>query len=246
LRFLSRLGYRADVAANGIEVLQALRRQSYDVVLMDVQMPELDGMETTRRIHQRYLSGHRPRVIAMTANAQKEDREECLAAGMDFYLSKPIRIEELIQVLAQCQPVGLASEQSSPLKRHTAPLSSIASTITTAIEPVAREKVRALGDGDVAFLTELIDTYLQDAPQLIAAIRQSARLGDAEVLRRSSHTLKSNSAEFGAAILAGMCMDLEQMGKAGITAEAINSLEQLDGEFLRVRAALERMRNELV
>ncbi len=95
LRILERMGYRADTAANGLEVLQALERQPYDVILMDVQMPEMDGLEATRRICAERPGDGRPRIIAMTANAMREDRELCLAAGMDDYLSKPIQLKEL-------------------------------------------------------------------------------------------------------------------------------------------------------
>jgi CheY-like chemotaxis protein len=101
---LGRLGYRADVAGNGLEVLDALRRQSYDVVLMDVQMPELDGLETTRRIVQDVQPSQRPWIIAMTANAMEGDREACLAAGMDDYLSKPVRAGDLIRALEHAIP----------------------------------------------------------------------------------------------------------------------------------------------
>ncbi|HEX4948871.1 MAG TPA: response regulator [Blastocatellia bacterium] len=100
LRMLEKLGYRADVAANGLEVLTALGRQSYDIVLMDVHMPELDGLATTRQIHQTRSKDQRPVIIAMTANAMQGDREECLAAGMDDYVSKPVKIEELSRALA--------------------------------------------------------------------------------------------------------------------------------------------------
>ena len=103
LRFLAQMGYRADVAANGLEAIQALDRQPYDVILMDVQMPEMDGLEATRQICGRWPSGARPRIIAMTANAMQGDREICLEAGMDDYVSKPIRVEELMQALARCQ-----------------------------------------------------------------------------------------------------------------------------------------------
>jgi PAS domain S-box-containing protein len=102
LRLLERMGYRADVAGNGLETLEALRRQTYDVVLMDVQMPEMDGLEATRAIHREWPPQRRPRIIAMTANAMQEDREICLAAGMDDYVSKPIRVEELVEALRQC------------------------------------------------------------------------------------------------------------------------------------------------
>ena len=109
LRLLGRMGYRADVAANGVEVLRSLHRQPYDVVLMDVQMPEMDGLEATRAIWREWPAGQRPRIVAMTANAMKEDRDECLAAGMDDYLSKPIHVEELVRALQAAQPLPSAA-----------------------------------------------------------------------------------------------------------------------------------------
>ncbi len=105
LRLLERMGYRADVAGNGLEVLEALYRQPYDVILMDVQMPEMDGLEATRFITREWSDQQRPRIIAMTANAMKEDRDNCLEAGMDDYVSKPIRVEELVRALNQCRPL---------------------------------------------------------------------------------------------------------------------------------------------
>ena len=99
MRLLSQLGYRADLAANGIEAIDALQRQTYDVVLMDVQMPEMDGLEASRRITAKWPSTQRPRIVAMTANAMQGDREECLAAGMDDYVTKPIRVDALVQAL---------------------------------------------------------------------------------------------------------------------------------------------------
>jgi signal transduction histidine kinase/ActR/RegA family two-component response regulator/tetratricopeptide (TPR) repeat protein len=99
LRLLSQMGYRADVAANGVEAIDAIERQRYDLVLMDVQMPEVDGLEATRRIVARWQAHERPRIVAMTANAMQGDREECLAAGMDDYLTKPIRVDALVQAL---------------------------------------------------------------------------------------------------------------------------------------------------
>ncbi|HVO06684.1 MAG TPA: GAF domain-containing protein [Burkholderiaceae bacterium] len=101
LRLLSQMGYRADVAANGIEAIESIERQPYDVVLMDVQMPEMDGLEASRRITARWQSDQRPRIVAMTANAMQGDREECLAAGMDDYITKPIRVDTLVQALMQ-------------------------------------------------------------------------------------------------------------------------------------------------
>jgi CheY-like chemotaxis protein len=101
LRLLQQMGYRADVASNGIEAIECIERQPYDVVLMDVQMPEMDGLEASRRITARWQPGERPRIVAMTANAMQGDREECLAAGMDDYVTKPIRVDALVQALIQ-------------------------------------------------------------------------------------------------------------------------------------------------
>ena len=111
LRMLAQMGYRADVASNGLETIQALERQPYDVVLMDVQMPEMDGLEATRQIRTRWPALEQPRIVAMTANAMQGDREVCLQAGMDDYVSKPIRVDELVQALSRCQP--LATNQAT-------------------------------------------------------------------------------------------------------------------------------------
>jgi CheY-like chemotaxis protein len=105
LRLLSQMGYRADVAANGLEAIGALERQPYDVVLMDVQMPEMDGLEASRQICSRWPRDVRPRIIAMTANAMQGDREMCLEAGMDDYISKPVRVNELVSALLKAMPV---------------------------------------------------------------------------------------------------------------------------------------------
>ena len=99
LRLLQQMGYRADLASNGIEAIECVQRQPYDVVLMDVQMPEMDGLEATRRICAELPAAGRPRIVAMTANAMQGDREMCIAAGMDDYLTKPIRVDQLVEAL---------------------------------------------------------------------------------------------------------------------------------------------------
>jgi CheY-like chemotaxis protein len=104
LKLLSQMGYQAELANNGLEAIEALERRRYDVVLMDVQMPEMDGLEAMRRIVERWPNGERPRIVAMTANTMQGDREECLAAGMDDYLTKPIRIDALTMALMRVAP----------------------------------------------------------------------------------------------------------------------------------------------
>jgi CheY-like chemotaxis protein len=101
LRLLQQMGYRADLASNGIEAIESVERQAYDVVLMDVQMPDMDGLEASRQICARMPPANRPRIVAMTANAMQGDREMCMEAGMDDYLTKPIRVDRLVEALNQ-------------------------------------------------------------------------------------------------------------------------------------------------
>ncbi|MEO7761936.1 MAG: ATP-binding protein [Casimicrobiaceae bacterium] len=110
LRLLQQMGYRADLASNGIEAIEGIGRQDYDVVLMDVQMPEMDGLEASREINRRWPGSNRPRIVAMTANAMQGDREECLAAGMDDYVTKPIRVDALVEALERVRGRGAGGE----------------------------------------------------------------------------------------------------------------------------------------
>jgi CheY-like chemotaxis protein len=108
LKMLTRLGYRADVVFNGVDALKALRRQQYDLVLMDVQMPEMDGLEATRRIREDFAASEQPQIVAMTAAAMQLDRQKCLQAGMDDFIAKPASISELAAVLKRCHPITSA------------------------------------------------------------------------------------------------------------------------------------------
>ncbi|HEX8991031.1 MAG TPA: response regulator, partial [Anaerolineales bacterium] len=129
LRLLEQMGYRADVASNGLEAVESVQRQTYDVILMDVQMPEMDGLDATRAI--RKLKGvQQPRIVAMTANAMQGDREMCLAAGMDDYISKPIRVAELSQALLNTKPARLQPRPALVKKPRSAPARKTSGTAT--------------------------------------------------------------------------------------------------------------------
>jgi len=251
LRLLERLGYRADVAGNGLEVLEALWRQTYDVVLMDVQMPEMDGLEATRAICREWPPWHRPCIIAMTANVMKEDREECLAAGMDDYMGKPIQVGELVEALSKCQPLGEPAELPSDSAPTTEPTPTDVRPFDGAhvrlpddiLDPAAIENLQELAVGDAAFLAELMDTFLADAPQLLADMRQAVERGDAARLRLAAHSLKSNSADFGAMTLSNLCRELEGLGRAGKLDGAAEKVTQAEAEYERVKAVLEAARS---
>lgn len=153
-----RMGYRADVAANGLEVLAAIAQQTYDLIFMDMQMPEMDGLEATNQIYQRLQSGDlaiRPKIVAMTANAMQGDREICLNAGMDDYISKPINNADLVRVLQECPSV--ASTMTNSLSVNLTTLHEVASDI---------------GGEDPEFLAELIESYLDNARSLLQASKR--------------------------------------------------------------------------
>lgn len=228
LALLGRLGYRADVAWNGLEALAALERHAYDVVLMDVQMPELDGLDATRQICARWSPEARPRIIAMTANALLEDREECFAAGMDDYVAKPIRPEELARALTRAKPLPAQSDGGA----------DAGPTLDTA----ALDNLRELGGDD--FLTEVIDTFLADAPTLLATLRRSLDDGEASELRRAAHTLKSNGATLGAGDFAELCRTLEGRAKDGQLAGASQLVDRIEQAYESLREALAKLRSK--
>jgi CheY-like chemotaxis protein/HPt (histidine-containing phosphotransfer) domain-containing protein len=231
LRMLGTLGYHADVAVNGVEALEALRRRPYDVVLMDVEMPEMDGLEAARRIHGEWPRDERPRIVAMTANAMQGDREICLAAGMDDYLSKPIHREELADALRRCVPRD-AGRPERPAREDGV------------LEPEALEQLGAQA-GDRAFVVELIGTFQRDAPGLLETLRDARQDADADHVRRAAHTLKSNGRVFGASRLATLCQELEAMAGAGSLAGAAELVARIDGEYARVADALRAAEREL-
>jgi PAS domain S-box-containing protein len=234
LHLLQRMGYRADVVSNGLEVLEALRRQSYDVVLMDVQMPEMDGLTATERICQEWSAGERPRIIAMTANAMQGDREMCLQAGMDDYVSKPIRVEELARALTESRQ---AQEVSSP---------------TDAIDPTAFDSLREMVETDDV-LAKVIDSYLEDTPKLVQAMRDAITLPEmvalekevATVLERSAHNLKSSSAILGALNLSQLCQKLESTAPTSTLDVAAAIVSEIETEYEKVKTALLQERQQL-
>jgi PAS domain S-box-containing protein len=225
LRLLDQLGYQADVAWNGVEALEALERQPYDVVLMDVQMPELDGLDASRQICERWPAEVRPRIIAMTANALPEDREACFAAGMDGYVAKPIRPNEL----------GAALSRVRPLEGTTASADDGA----VGLDASALESLRELGGEE--FVAEVVDTFLIDAPALVASLRTTHEQGATEELRRAAHTLKSNGATLGAESFSELCRELEQRARSRQldgTAELVDRIEREYGALEETLATL--------
>ncbi len=237
LSLLGRIGYRADVVANGQEAIDALLRQPYDVVLMDGQMPEMDGVEATRLIRRQLPPGQQPRIIAMTADALQGDRERYLAAGMDDYISKPVRFEDLVRVLTQ-ELHRQAAPEANPLQPAgaAAPAAAAAASVERLNHAVLDEFRDLMGDEGGQMVAGLISLYLKDAPLLIQDMLQAAECGNQDDLHRAAHTLKGNSSQVGAARLSGLCFDLEQAAKAGSLEDAATMIERIQVEFACVNS----------
>ena len=222
IRMLERLGYRVDLAANGLEALQALERQPYDLIFMDVQMPEMDGLEASQQIHKRFPPERIPRIIAMTAHALQGDRERFLAEGMDDYLCKPVQINELIRALKNTEPVILDAKEQNP-------------AIESEKEPIVWETLdqyyRVLGDEAHDFLVDLIQTFLPNACKLVNEMKTAISEKDVKTFHRAAHTLKSSSASLGAMQLSDYAKNLEYESKENLPVGINFRIESIEKEL---------------
>ncbi|WP_225938669.1 response regulator [Kovacikia minuta] len=245
LRMLNRLGYQAEVASTGQEALEVLRQQSYDVVFMDVQMPEMDGLETTRRIRQ---SGStvRPWIIAMTAYAMQGDREKCLASGMNDYISKPVSIEILAAALnkfCEVQSQWLSSEQAVDSNAINSSENGLTQAelqvkVSPTLDVQVIDCLKSLVEEDDNLLVEIISSYLEDAPKRILAITQALDHNDLVAVHKSSHALRSLSASIGAVQLAQLSGVLEDLGRSGTVDSTLSLFAEIQAEYASVATAL--------
>jgi len=228
-------GYRVDTVVNGLEAVEAVLRKPYDAVFMDCQMPEMDGYTAATEIRKREVGGtRRTPIIALTAHALAGEREKCLAAGMDDYVAKPVRPEDLYAALARwIAGVAAASEAPPVVDKTPAPADD-------AIDPAALDnlqKMRRPGGPDL--LGKVIELFLTDTPPRLAALRDTATHGSAQDVARMAHTLKGSSANLGARRLVALCAELETLGQAEILDNAASLLGKLEAEFERVRNSLQ-------
>ena len=215
-RLLEQMGYRVDVVQNGLEVLHALDRQKYDVILMDVQMPDMDGLEATRRIRQQWTGAKRPWIIAMTANAMDSDREMCLKAGMDGYLTKPVRIEAL----------------ESELVRSSKNIGQIVDF------SVLSRFGEMTGTGQEA-VRELVEIFAEETPQALQQIRKDITGRNSQGINIRAMELGRASANYGAERMQLLCSSLQTAGKNGDFPLALEFIDRLDTEFKTVKKTLE-------
>jgi PAS domain S-box-containing protein len=224
-QLLAHLGYRADVVANGVEVLDALERQTYDLVLMDVQMPEMDGLEASRRIRLRQGSTTSPHIIAMTANAMPGDRESCLQAGMNDYVAKPVELDDIRRALERSAPPPVVAP---------APIDEL--------PVIDRRRIDQLldlqDDENPTLVADIVKLFLVDSPKHLDNIAAAIEHGDTSALKSAAHRFLSSIENLGAMRMRDHCMELERLGKAA-------SLEGTHARLVGLRAEFCQAQREL-
>ena len=234
LRLLERLGYGADVVGDGRQALARLEHAAYDVILMDVQMPEMDGLEASRAICARWPAGERPRIIAMTAEAMQGDRDRCLAAGMDDYIVKPVTLDRLAAALAQCRPAAAAN---APAGAEAPPGYKESMVAGTALDCDVLDQLRE-DLGGTAALREVIRSFLDQTPSVLSALRDAAARADVPSVQRTAHMIKGTSSILGARELSERCAEIERIGRTGSIADAGSRVIAVDVSYRMVEAAL--------
>jgi len=244
LRLMQQMGYRADEAKNGVEALAALDRQPYDLIFMDVQMREMDGLEATQAIRQRQQDKSRfPNyagqiiIVAMTASAMQSDRERCLAAGMDDYMAKPVRPADVRTVVERWGPKIGQSRQAQDMNQESPAPATPAGGTPPPAESAAVDMPRLLGfsDGSTDMLRELVALYIKQTSEQLTQLAKAVRVADAEEVRRLSHSCAGASATCGMIRLAPLLRQIERLAEEGNLAEVPRLTSEAQAEFVRIR-----------
>jgi PAS domain S-box-containing protein len=272
LGILEKRGHAVVVAGNGKEALAALEREAFDLILMDVQMPEMDGFEATKAIRAREAAANTERgtrndeydtphssfiihhsslphlpIVAMTAHAMKGDRERCLEAGMDAYVSKPLQAQELFAIIEIVIPIPTGAEtgvlgQEMPAEAKAGAPDQPAPAEAVFDRDAALDRV----DGDRELLQEIIELFFDEMPGLLAAVQETITRCDAKALERAAHTLKGAVGNFGAKGAFDAALRLEVMGRGGDLTHVAGAYAELEREVARLEGALAALREEKV
>jgi CheY-like chemotaxis protein len=234
---LERLPQTADIVSNGVEAVKAATQLPYDLILMDVLMPEMDGLDATRAIRDKLPKDQQPRIVAMTANALTGDRERCLAAGMDDYISKPVQLEELAKVLRRQQeyvdPMATAAHRAT-----TRPPAGAAES-TEYRQAAVDQLVSAAGPSGAAVV---LGAMIDSAPRLLTGLQKALTEGNAKEFRRSAHSLKANAATVGADALVQTFQTLESLGDAGDLQKAGEKAAAAEQGYRSLIEAIKKLR----
>ncbi|MCJ7578124.1 MAG: response regulator, partial [candidate division Zixibacteria bacterium] len=219
---LKKAGYSVDAVEDGRMVIEAVKRRAYDLILMDVQMPEMNGFEATKII--REMEGDRKHtpIIAMTAHAMKGDRERCLQAGMDDYISKPIEPQELFHAIEKWTKSQDSEKDLSPYTLHLSPQKSelALSEHSEPVETIDLESALRRFDGDKEFFKEMLQEFLSYMPKQLDKLAEAIKTGEAKVVEREAHSLKGAAGNLGAKLMADLALQLEFLGRKGDLAVA--------------------------
>ncbi|MBI3006501.1 MAG: response regulator [Ignavibacteriales bacterium] len=227
-KLLHRLGYRADFVDNGAEAVEASRRNEYDLVLMDIQMPEMDGFAASHEII-RSRPDKKPVIIAVTALAKDGIRDKFLHAGMNDYLQKPVDAEGLRQMLEKWKPTSNSSDSEGRIQNSAAGLKEL------------HERLELLqGETEPSFVREILTMFMATAPVQLKKIQDGLERSDAKAVHAGSHALKGGSLNLGAMHLGSLCQKMENAGESGRLDEAKMLFEELMHEFERVRRELQK------
>jgi CheY-like chemotaxis protein/HPt (histidine-containing phosphotransfer) domain-containing protein len=249
---LEHCGCRVVIAGSGREAVDAFTRDKVDIIFLDCHMPEMDGHQTTREIRalessdRQRTAAKRVPIVALTGLATDEEKDRCLQSGMDDFVGKPFRIAVIQDVLGRWSlPRGQekgegASTAATPETPQPTPRVSAAQDGPSVLDIKALDTIASLQPpGAENILLKVIAAYLESSAALLQHIRGAVEGNDADALYRAAHTLKSPSASLGASVFAGMCAELELMGRSGTLEGTRTVLERLEQEYGRVRAALE-------
>jgi len=251
MRLLQQMGYRADLAANGMEALAALNQKAYDMIFMDVMMPEMSELEATAIIRQRQqqrsqFPTYQPSIIivAMTANAMQGDREKCLSAGMDDYLAKPVRLEDIRAIVERW---GAAAQNSEPTAAPRSSASAAESDLqagptgsgASEPPPVDMERLLEFTEGNPESFRELAGLYLTQTSEQLEQLEAAVQAGDAGEVRRIAHSCAGASATCGMRHIVPLLRELERQGAEGKLTNASGLSQDSHREFQRIRKFLE-------
>jgi CheY-like chemotaxis protein/HPt (histidine-containing phosphotransfer) domain-containing protein len=229
---LSSAGYQVDTVLDGAAAVEASAANDYDAILMDCQMPELSGYEATAAIRTREGTERHTPIIALTAGARREDRDRCLAEGMDSYLAKPVSKDALLALVARC--VKHDRELGAPLSRI-----GHAADAETTIDTGVLDELRLIGEAaDEDFIAELVDEFLRDTDVRLAALRTAIEAEDAAMVGEIAHSIKGGGAQLGGHRLAASCGRLETRAATGTLSGALVELREVELDYEELRYAL--------
>lgn len=238
IRMLKELGHNPDSAWNGNEVLQMLEKSSYNLIFMDIHMPELDGLATSRMIFEKYPADKRPKIIALTAAAMEGDREKFLKAGMDDYLSKPFRFSDLKNIIQKWIQQPRSVDGPSP--------ASVIVELDFVDNSMKNRLIKLASQTDPKFLVELFDSFLKSIPNLFEKLTRGYEQKDFEEMEFAAHSIKGSAWNFGAQSLGKYCKQVEDLA-AKRDMETISSImPDFQNEYERVLKEVRLMREKII